>query len=301
APPSIFRLPSPFRRPPPPSCWCVLLLLLLRFITLNFSELLKLSREYQILLPAGASSSLHLPTSVAVFRRPPPPSCWCVLLLLPAVLICIYWGSRIGTHPPNVAAVYRYNEQQLANPIGFDLIVAKGLNFLLTKQKTFSSRRMSIANLQRCRRIACALTPKFASTGKLHPGHRRLHNGPDTIEELIDRHLVKEDKSRRDDDDEESEILARRRLTSSRREALSLYRDIIRATRFFAWSDSRGVLWRDVLRENARSEFEAAKYEKDPEVITRLLIGGRDAVHQALEKLAEKQRQQLQKGLGQTL
>ncbi|KAL8140234.1 hypothetical protein V2J09_006255, partial [Rumex salicifolius] len=48
---------------------------LLRFITLNFSELLKLSREYQILLPAGASSSLHLPSSVAVFRRPPPPSC----------------------------------------------------------------------------------------------------------------------------------------------------------------------------------------------------------------------------------
>ncbi|KAL8141812.1 hypothetical protein V2J09_014844 [Rumex salicifolius] len=30
--------------------------------------------------------------------------------------------ARIGTHPPNVAAVYRYNEQQFANPIGFDLV-----------------------------------------------------------------------------------------------------------------------------------------------------------------------------------
>ncbi|KAL8129223.1 hypothetical protein V2J09_018378 [Rumex salicifolius] len=29
---------------------------------------------------------LPSPSSVAVFRRPPPPSCWCVLLLLPAVL-----------------------------------------------------------------------------------------------------------------------------------------------------------------------------------------------------------------------
>ncbi|KAL8170215.1 hypothetical protein V2J09_022019, partial [Rumex salicifolius] len=263
APPSIFRLPSPSS-----------VVLLLLPVGASSSSFLLRYRE------STKSSFLLVRPPPSIFRLPSPSSVVLLLLLLPA--------ARIGTHPPNVAAVYRYNEQQFANPIGFDLV-------------SLQLRRMSIANLQRCRRIACALTPKFASTGKLHPGHRRLHNGPDTIEELIDRHLVKEDKSRRDDNDEESEILARRRLTSSRREALSLYRDIIRATQFFAWSDSRGALWRDVLRENARSEFEAAKYEKDPEVITRLLIGGRDAVHQALEKLAEKQRQQLQKDLGQTL
>lgn len=121
---------------------------------------------------------------------------------------------------------------------------------------------------------------------------RYLHNGPDTVEELFDRHMVKKDKSL---DDDEEELLARQRLTSTRREALSLYRDILRASRFFMWPDSRGVLWRDVLRENARKEFEAARFEKDPEIVARLLIGGRDAVESTLEKLAEKQRQQLEK------
>lgn len=123
---------------------------------------------------------------------------------------------------------------------------------------------------------------------------RLLHEGPDTVEELLDRHLAaKKEKPLIDDD--EAEFLNRRRLTSTRREALSLYRDIFRATRFFTWTDSRGLMWRDVLRENARKEFEAARFETDPEVITRLLIGGSDAVSSALDKLAEKQREMIEK------
>ncbi|OWM81300.1 hypothetical protein CDL15_Pgr007338 [Punica granatum] len=73
---------------------------------------------------------------------------------------------------------------------------------------------------------------------------RSLHNGPDTIEELLDRHVVKKEKSL---DDEEEELQAWQQLTSTRREALSLYRDILRATWFFMWPDFRGMLWRDVL------------------------------------------------------
>lgn len=124
---------------------------------------------------------------------------------------------------------------------------------------------------------------------------RLLHNGPDTVEELLDRHLVKKEKPL---DDNEAELENRRRLTNTRREALSLYRDILRATRFFAWPDLRGVLWRDVLRENARKEFEEARLETDPEIVTRLLIGGRDAVQSALDKLVEKQRQQIERDRG---
>ncbi|KAL2522296.1 LYR family of Fe/S cluster biogenesis protein [Forsythia ovata] len=124
-----------------------------------------------------------------------------------------------------------------------------------------------------------------------HLRRQLLHDGPDTVEELLDRHLVKRDKK----DSEDNELLTRQRLTSTRREALSLYRDIIRATRFFMWPDSRGVLWRDVLRENARKEFEDARFEKDPEIVTRLLIGGRDAVQSALDKLVEKQKQKIEK------
>lgn len=123
---------------------------------------------------------------------------------------------------------------------------------------------------------------------------RFVHNGPDTLEELLDRHLEKREKKKSLDDDE-GEMLSRQRLTSTRREALSLYRDILRATRFFMWPDERGVLWRDILRVSVRKEFEEARFEKDPEIVTRLLIGGRDAVQSALEKLSEKQRQQIDK------
>ncbi|KAJ0967034.1 hypothetical protein J5N97_023951 [Dioscorea zingiberensis] len=113
---------------------------------------------------------------------------------------------------------------------------------------------------------------------------RSLHEGPDTIEELLERHLVKNNSK---NTDEEDELAVRRRLTSTRREALALYRDILRASRFFSWPDAHGVVWRDVLREKARWEFEEARFERDPEIVTRLLIGGREAVEKALEKLVE--------------
>ncbi|XP_020093266.1 uncharacterized protein LOC109713563 [Ananas comosus] len=131
-----------------------------------------------------------------------------------------------------------------------------------------------------------AVVPKFPL--------RSLHEGPDTIDELLDRHLVKKKKKTTtsngdggDDDDDEELALRQRRLTSTRREALALYRDILRATRFFAWPDARGVPWRDVLRANARREFEEARFERDPEVVAKLLIGGRDAVQKALDRLVD--------------
>ncbi|XP_022642795.1 uncharacterized protein LOC111242670 [Vigna radiata var. radiata] len=49
---------------------------------------------------------------------------------------------------------------------------------------------------------------------------RFMHDGPDTVEELLDRHLV---KNKNDNDEFEN----RRQLTSTRCEALSLYRDIL--------------------------------------------------------------------------
>ncbi|XP_047953109.1 uncharacterized protein LOC125209764 [Salvia hispanica] len=150
-----------------------------------------------------------------------------------------------------------------------------------------------IADFHLLRTISAAMRHRQIGEGLSNIHRRLLHLGPDTVEELFERHVVKDDNKHLDDD--EKELLTRQRLTSTRREALSLYRDIIRATRFFMWPDSRGVLWRDVLRENARKEFEAARFEKDPEVVTRLLIGGRDAVQAAIDKLVEKQKEQIEK------
>nr|CAD1844764.1 unnamed protein product [Ananas comosus var. bracteatus] len=117
---------------------------------------------------------------------------------------------------------------------------------------------------------------------------------PDTIDELLDRHLVKKKKTTTnhgggggDDDDDELALRRRPRLTSTRREALALHRDALRATCFFTWPDARGVPWRDVLRANVRREFEEARFERDPEVIAKLLIGGRGVVQKALGRLVD--------------
>lgn len=72
-------------------------------------------------------------------------------------------------------------------------------------------------------------------------------------------------------------------LTSSntRREALSLYREILRTCKAFHWVDERsGEPWNIRLRNEARKEFEASRQEKDPLLIARMLVTGRDCVQQ---------------------
>jgi hypothetical protein len=79
---------------------------------------------------------------------------------------------------------------------------------------------------------------------------------------------------------------------------------VLRASPLFVWRDDKGVQWRDTLRQSARKEFEAARraalshanallrqsahpprrYLTDGEEVTRLLIAGRDALDQVLEK-----------------
>lgn len=42
------------------------------------------------------------------------------------------------------------------------------------------------------------------------------------------------------------------RILTTRREALHLYREILRYSNLFVWRDDKGRMWRDVLRANAR-------------------------------------------------
>ena len=77
---------------------------------------------------------------------------------------------------------------------------------------------------------------------------------------------------------------------STRRQALSLYRDCLRAARRFHWTNDKGEPWNEILKKNARREFEEARFETDPLLVTRMLVTGRDALQKIEEKFmaAEK-------------
>jgi hypothetical protein len=77
--------------------------------------------------------------------------------------------------------------------------------------------------------------------------------------------------------------------TSVSRESLRLYRDILRASRHFTWTNPQGEKWSRILKENARKEFEQASYERDPVILARLLVVGRDALTKTMEKFVTKE------------
>lgn len=52
----------------------------------------------------------------------------------------------------------------------------------------------------------------------------------------------------------------------------------------FTWKNEVGVSWSEVLRQNARKEFEQARFEQDPLVVQRLLFVGRDCLNQTTDK-----------------
>ena len=78
-------------------------------------------------------------------------------------------------------------------------------------------------------------------------------------------------------------------LTSAttRPEALSLYRSVLRAAKHFHHCDSSGRPWNGVLRAAARKEFEEGRGETDPLVIGRLLVTGHDCLDRVRRKFDE--------------
>lgn len=80
-------------------------------------------------------------------------------------------------------------------------------------------------------------------------------------------------------------------FANHRAEAIHLYRDILRACKMFTWRNEKGIPWSLILKQNARYEFEQARHEKDPELIVRMIIVGRDSLNKTMEKIAEKSTQ----------
>ena len=76
-------------------------------------------------------------------------------------------------------------------------------------------------------------------------------------------------------------------LTNStrRKEALSLYREILRTAKHFHWADEKtGQPWNQILKDQARKEFEESRRETDPLIIARMLVTGRDCLQQVQNK-----------------
>ncbi len=104
----------------------------------------------------------------------------------------------------------------------------------------------------------------------------------DKLKEVIDRSLAAADAAS-----------AAAGVHTSRSEARSLYRLILRTAALFTWSDEGGTPWRHRLVASARAEFEATAAEvgagvAGPEEVARRLVVGRAAVAAALEKVAAR-------------
>lgn len=69
---------------------------------------------------------------------------------------------------------------------------------------------------------------------------------------------------------------------------LKLYREVIKATSEFDWTDDKGRLWRDVLRKSAREEFEMSREESDPFVLHQMIVTAREAITVLKAKVANK-------------
>jgi len=80
------------------------------------------------------------------------------------------------------------------------------------------------------------------------------------------------------------------RSSVTRNEAITLYRDILRTAKAFHWCDEKGIPWHSKLRAEARKEFEAGKEERDPLLIARMLVTGRECVQEVQRKFNDADR-----------
>ncbi|GLC39423.1 hypothetical protein PLESTM_000896000 [Pleodorina starrii] len=137
-----------------------------------------------------------------------------------------------------------------------------------------------------CHRFKCviSLTARVSTLQLQNPQLRyiseeQLGASAERVTELFERTLIKASRKKPEEPP---------RLLTTRREALSLYREILRYSNLFVWRDDKGRLWRDIIRDSARKEFEAARFEPDPEIVNKLIITGRDCVQRTMESFAAR-------------
>jgi len=74
------------------------------------------------------------------------------------------------------------------------------------------------------------------------------------------------------------EDLVRSNRKPPNKEALRLYREVIKFCGEFDWENEKGELWRDTLRKSARQEFENSREEDDPVNLYKMMVTTKDAM-----------------------
>ncbi|OQR91960.1 hypothetical protein THRCLA_22421 [Thraustotheca clavata] len=78
------------------------------------------------------------------------------------------------------------------------------------------------------------------------------------------------------------------KVVNTKKELLALYREILRVSRAFQWTNEQGQPWSKVLQKNARKEIEQCRHETNSETIARQIAVGWDCLHQVQNKMAKK-------------
>jgi hypothetical protein len=72
------------------------------------------------------------------------------------------------------------------------------------------------------------------------------------------------------------------------REALRLYREILKFSSEFDWKNERGQHWKSVLRASARKEFDLARDERDPMLILKMIVTSREAISESRIRMSSQ-------------
>lgn len=116
----------------------------------------------------------------------------------------------------------------------------------------------------------------------------QLHADGSRVADLFEKNMSQASRKKPILDSSGRPISGSITILTTRREALHLYREILRYSNLFVWKDAQGRTWRDVLRQGARKEYEDARQERDPEILNKLIITGREAVQRTVEAFMKK-------------
>jgi hypothetical protein len=102
-----------------------------------------------------------------------------------------------------------------------------------------------------------SLSSSSTSSNSVGVGEGRIGADDGQVAELLEANLARPARRRKEDAPQHHP-----RVLTARREALALYREVLRYSNLFVWRDERGRVWRDVIRASARQEYEAARREQ---------------------------------------